>query len=82
MDSNAPKVYRNVFDVFAKTWRSEGIRGLQRGLIPAVRPSTRNACVQRSLMDSECGIVWIPGELCRNPGEVINVWTLTWEGTW
>jgi solute carrier family 25 protein 34/35 len=30
------KVYRNVFDVFAKTWRNEGIRGVQRGLPPAV----------------------------------------------
>ncbi|KAI0257417.1 oxaloacetate carrier [Lactifluus subvellereus] len=29
------KVYRNVFDVFAKTWRNEGIRGVQRGLPPA-----------------------------------------------
>jgi len=38
-DANAPKVYKNVFDVFAKTWRNEGIRGLQRGLVPAVRLS-------------------------------------------
>ena len=30
------KVYRNVFDVFAKAWRNEGIRGVQRGLPPAV----------------------------------------------
>lgn len=30
------KVYRNVFDVFGKTWRNEGIRGIQRGLPPAV----------------------------------------------
>ncbi|KAJ3488337.1 hypothetical protein NLI96_g2918 [Meripilus lineatus] len=29
------KVYNNVFDVFAKTWRNEGIRGIQRGLPPA-----------------------------------------------
>ncbi|KAI0307942.1 oxaloacetate carrier [Multifurca ochricompacta] len=29
------KVYRNVFDVFAKTWRNEGFRGVQRGLPPA-----------------------------------------------
>ncbi|KAI0274787.1 oxaloacetate carrier [Gloeopeniophorella convolvens] len=29
------KVYRNVFDVFAKTWRNEGLRGIQRGLPPA-----------------------------------------------
>jgi solute carrier family 25 protein 34/35 len=29
------KVYRNVFDVFTKTWRNEGIRGIQRGLSPA-----------------------------------------------
>jgi solute carrier family 25 protein 34/35 len=36
-DSNAPRVYKNVFDVFAKTWRMEGLRGLQRGLLPAVR---------------------------------------------
>ena len=35
-DSNAPRVYKNVFDVFAKTWRNEGFRGLQRGLLPAV----------------------------------------------
>ncbi|KAL1737262.1 mitochondrial carrier domain-containing protein [Schizophyllum commune] len=29
------RVYNNVFDVFTKTWRNEGIRGLQRGLGPA-----------------------------------------------
>ncbi|THH29055.1 hypothetical protein EUX98_g5130 [Antrodiella citrinella] len=29
------KVYNNVFDVFKKTWRNEGIRGIQRGLGPA-----------------------------------------------
>lgn len=34
--SDAPKVYANVFDVFKKTWRNEGLRGLQRGLVPAV----------------------------------------------
>ncbi|KAK4689256.1 solute carrier family 25, member 34/35, partial [Tremellales sp. Uapishka_1] len=34
-DANAPRVYKNVFDVFAKTYKNEGIRGLQRGLIPA-----------------------------------------------
>ncbi len=31
------KVYKNVFDVFVKTWRNEGFRGVQRGLGPAVR---------------------------------------------
>lgn len=30
------KVYKNVFDCFSKTWRNEGIRGMQRGLPPAV----------------------------------------------
>jgi solute carrier family 25 protein 34/35 len=30
------KVYNNAADVLAKTWRNEGIRGLQRGLSPAV----------------------------------------------
>ena len=30
------KVYKNAIDVFAKTWRNEGIRGLQRGLGAAV----------------------------------------------
>ncbi|KIJ66230.1 hypothetical protein HYDPIDRAFT_26598 [Hydnomerulius pinastri MD-312] len=30
------KVYKNALDVLAKTWRNEGIRGLQRGLGPAV----------------------------------------------
>lgn len=34
-DANVEKVYKNVFDVFKKTWRNEGIRGLQRGLMPA-----------------------------------------------
>ncbi|KAL4070687.1 oxaloacetate carrier [Scleroderma citrinum] len=29
------KVYKNALDVLAKTWRNEGIRGLQRGLSPA-----------------------------------------------
>ena len=30
------KVYKHVLDVFAKTWKNEGIRGIQRGLAPAV----------------------------------------------
>jgi solute carrier family 25 protein 34/35 len=30
------KVYRNALDVFAKTWKMEGIRGIQRGLPAAV----------------------------------------------
>jgi solute carrier family 25, member 34/35 len=36
-------VYKNVFDVLVKTWRNEGIRGMQRGLGPAVctKPITR-----------------------------------------
>ena len=38
MKSGGTKVYRNVFDVLVKTWRNEGIRGVQRGLGPAVRP--------------------------------------------
>ncbi|KAI0776580.1 oxaloacetate carrier [Trametes elegans] len=35
MKSGETKVYRNVFDVLVKTWRNEGIRGVQRGLGPA-----------------------------------------------
>ena len=30
------KVYKNAIDVLVKTWRNEGIHGLQRGLGPAV----------------------------------------------
>ncbi|CAE6378083.1 unnamed protein product [Rhizoctonia solani] len=30
-----PKVYKNVFDVFIKTWKNERVRGIQRGLGPA-----------------------------------------------
>jgi solute carrier family 25 protein 34/35 len=30
------KVYSNALDVFRKTWKNEGIRGLQRGLGTAV----------------------------------------------
>lgn len=33
--SGGEKVYKNVFDVFIKTWRHEGLRGVQRGLGPA-----------------------------------------------
>jgi len=29
------KVYKHSLDVFAKTWKKEGIRGMQRGLYPA-----------------------------------------------
>ncbi|OCH89720.1 mitochondrial carrier [Obba rivulosa] len=32
---NVPKVYKNTLDVVVKTWRNEGIRGIQRGLGPA-----------------------------------------------
>lgn len=35
---DAPRVYKGLTDVFVKTWKNEGIRGLQRGLGPAVRP--------------------------------------------
>ena len=30
------RVYKNALDVMAKTYRNEGIRGVQRGLGPAV----------------------------------------------
>lgn len=30
------KVYKNVGDVLVKTWRHEGVGGIQRGLVPAV----------------------------------------------
>ncbi|KAG9012933.1 Mitochondrial oxaloacetate carrier protein [Tulasnella sp. JGI-2019a] len=30
------KVYKNAGDVLAKTWKHEGIRGVQRGLAPAI----------------------------------------------
>lgn len=34
--SGGQKVYKNAIDVLAKTWKNEGIRGLQRGLGAAV----------------------------------------------
>lgn len=34
--AGTPKVYKNALDAVAKTWRNEGIRGVQRGLGPAV----------------------------------------------
>jgi hypothetical protein len=34
------KVYSSAIDVLGKTWKNEGIRGLQRGLAPAVRISS------------------------------------------
>ena len=34
------KVYKHALDVFSKTWKNEGIRGMQRGLYPAVRRIT------------------------------------------
>ena len=33
------KVYKHSLDVFAKTWKKEGIWGMQRGLYPAVSGS-------------------------------------------
>jgi solute carrier family 25, member 34/35 len=30
------KVYNNALDAIKKTWKNEGIRGVQRGLPPAV----------------------------------------------
>ena len=38
MKGGGEKVYKNVFDVLIKTWRNEGLRGVQRGLGPAVCP--------------------------------------------
>jgi len=35
VQGGGPKVYNNVFDVFTKAWRNEGIRGVQRGIAPA-----------------------------------------------
>lgn len=37
MKDGGVRVYKNVFDVFVKTWRNEGIKGVQPGLGPAVR---------------------------------------------
>lgn len=41
------RVYKNSFDVIAKTWRNEGIRGIQRGLGPAVSTRFRNVSSSR-----------------------------------
>lgn len=46
--SDAPKVYKNVFDVFRKTWANEGLRGLQRGLGPAVSRCGKDFVSERS----------------------------------
>ena len=35
-EGGGERVYRSAVDVLVKTWRNEGIRGLQRGLAPAV----------------------------------------------
>ena len=44
------RVYKNALDVIAKTWRNEGIRGVQRGLGPAV--STRRLPLRTSILTS------------------------------
>ncbi|CCM04472.1 uncharacterized protein FIBRA_06652 [Fibroporia radiculosa] len=41
------KVYRNTFDVLGKSWRHEGIRGVQRGLGPAAYSSSLPVGTQR-----------------------------------
>jgi len=38
------KVYTNAVDVLSKTFKNEGIRGVQRGLAPAVCLGTFRAC--------------------------------------
>ena len=49
------RVYKNVFDVLAKTWKNEGIKGMQRGLgsrRPYPHPSERiYACDSRAFVD-------------------------------
>jgi len=35
MKGGVPKVYNNAIDTLYKTWKNEGIRGVQRGLAPA-----------------------------------------------
>jgi hypothetical protein len=74
-DSNAPKVYKNVLDVFQKTWRHEGIKGLQRGLLPAVRPS-----VPPTFCAAWSG-VFRPGQLLLVPSER-NHTRLDWLGVY
>jgi solute carrier family 25 protein 34/35 len=36
------KVYNNAFDAMIKTWKNEGVRGMQRGLTVAVRTAMLN----------------------------------------
>lgn len=38
------KVYNGTFDCFSKTWKSEGLGGVQRGLGAAVRLSVSVPC--------------------------------------
>lgn len=45
------KVYKNALDVIAKTWTNEGIRGIQRGLGPAV---SAQPSVERTALDTAC----------------------------
>lgn len=61
-DSNAPRVYRNVFDVFRKTWQHEGVRGLQRGLLPAVR---RGVLVEAADWVDSMGTRYLIGPFCQ-----------------
>lgn len=44
------KVYLNTADVFKRTWQAEGIKGIQRGLAPAVSFIV-------SLIDWECVLI-------------------------
>ena len=46
------KVYKNALDVLAKTWRNEGIRGIQRGLGPAVSHAFTSVMCLFSYRDS------------------------------
>ena len=39
------KIYNNAIDAIVKTWRNEGLRGLQRGLAPAVRTYLVASCI-------------------------------------
>ncbi|KAI6031448.1 mitochondrial carrier domain-containing protein [Pisolithus microcarpus] len=45
------KVYKHALDFFSKTWRNEGIRGLQRGLGPAPFRRTINRIIGRPVTD-------------------------------
>jgi len=51
LSRDKPRVYGSVFDVLQKTWKREGIRGVQRGLTISILRDGSKCCFRLGLYE-------------------------------